>query len=81
MKELIVYLKSDDLISEKCQKVLESQFSGVPLHGLKRMLRNNGKGKVYDSELKSFALTLQFYSTKAILQQKMFLFLLYGCFC
>ena len=65
MKELIVKLKDDDLISGNCEKILEKYFSGVPLMLLKRIVKGNGRGRTYDPKLKSFALTLQFYSTKA----------------
>ena len=59
--------------------MLESQFSGVPLELMKRMIfvkesssgegkvkgGGKGKGKKYSDELVAFALTLQFYSSKA----------------
>ena len=43
---------------------MERDFSSVPLALLKRMNSNSGKGCKYSPELKSFALTLQFYSSK-----------------
>lgn len=45
--------------------MLERNFSGVPVALLKRMNLSSGKGSKYSPELKSFALTLQFYSSKA----------------
>ena len=46
--------------------MLSQTFSGVPLAVLKRMSnKKSGKGNKYSPEMKSFALTLQFYSAKA----------------
>jgi hypothetical protein len=47
--------------------MLNQTFEGVPLALMKRVKSNkkSGKGCVYSTELKSFALTLQFYSAKA----------------
>jgi hypothetical protein len=47
--------------------MLNQTFEGVPLALMKRVKSNkkSGKGCVYSPELKSFALTLQFYSAKA----------------
>lgn len=46
--------------------MLKQTFSGVPLSQMKRMTnKKTRKGSKYPPELKSFALTLQFYSAKA----------------
>ena len=45
--------------------MLQRNFSGVPVELFKRMSTNSGKGCKYSPQLKSFALTLQFYSAKA----------------
>lgn len=68
MKSLINKLKSKELISANCEDLLEKNFSGVPLDILKRASstkNKSGNGLKYSSEIRSFALTLQFYSTKA----------------
>jgi hypothetical protein len=58
-------LKEKDLITSACEEMLERIFSDVPVALFKRMASNAGKGCKYSPELKAFALTLQFYSTKA----------------
>ena len=66
LKDVIKKLSDKKLISTICEKVLERNFSGVPLKMLKRMARKKtGRGVEYSNELRCFALTLQFYSTKA----------------
>ena len=45
--------------------MLQRNFSGLPVELFKRMSTNSGKGCKYSPQLKSFALTLQFYSAKA----------------
>ena len=68
MKEIVKSLKQQDLISNNCEEMLNQTFSGVPLALMKRMTaKKTGKGWRYSPMLKSFALTLQFYSTKGIL--------------
>ena len=46
---------------------MKQTFSGVLLEMMKRMTsgKKTGKGYKYSPELRSFALTLQFYSSKA----------------
>ena len=61
-------LQNGGMISEQCAEMLDSTFSGVPLEMMKRLLKNkDGKTsrEEYNKVLKSFALTLQFYSSKA----------------
>ena len=55
------------IISLNCEEMLNKAISGVPLAVMKRMTsgRSSGKGCKYSPELRSFALTLQFYSAKA----------------
>lgn len=61
-------LKKQDLISSNCETILRSTFSDVPLAVMQRILRQKSK-KVsrvsFPVELRSFALTLSFYSMKA----------------
>ena len=66
LKSVFKELKERNLISSACEEMVKSTFSGVPLELINRMMqRKTGKGCAYSPELKSFALTLQFYSTKA----------------
>lgn len=66
-------LKNRKLMSDDATSVLEKSFSGIPLQLMKRCLHNicnEGKGKKqmrkkFPEELRSFAMTLQFYSQKA----------------
>lgn len=54
------------MISESCGEILEQRFSGIPNEIFQRMKRQPGrKGIKYTKELKSFAMTLQYYSAKA----------------
>ena len=65
LKDITKELSDKNLITSTCQEMLESNFFGVPFALLKRMNLKSGKGSKYSPELKSFALTLQFYSSKA----------------
>ena len=67
LKTVVKQLREKHLISSSCEEMLQRSFSGVPLALLKRMTsaKKSGKGLKYSPELKSFALTLQFYSSKA----------------
>ena len=65
LKSVVTQLKERKLISSSCEEMLTRDLSGVPIALLKRMTSKAGKGCKYSPELKSFALTLQFYSTKA----------------
>ena len=59
-------LKNQNLISSDLASSLEQNFSGVSKEIILRGLtRKKGKSKVYPEEIRSFALTLQFYSNKA----------------
>ena len=64
LKGIVKQLKERDLISSACEEMLERNFSRVPIALFKRMSSNAGKGCKYSPHLKSFALTLQFYSAK-----------------
>ena len=54
-----------DLISSACEEMLQINFCEVPVALFKRMSSNSGKECKYSPELKSFALTFQFYSAEA----------------
>jgi hypothetical protein len=64
--QIIKQLRQDNLISSNCEEMLSQTFSGVPLALMKRVsAKKSGKRSKYTPEMKSFALTLQFYSAKA----------------
>ena len=66
LETVIQSLKDKQLISRDCQDFLTDNFSGTPLSILKRMsVKKSGKGRKYPQELKSFAMSLQLYSTRA----------------
>lgn len=67
LKSVVDSLREKNLISTNCAEMLESNFGAVPREIFERILdkkegRNPGQ---YPEELKAFAMTLQFYSTKA----------------
>ncbi|KAK7879526.1 hypothetical protein WMY93_033763 [Mugilogobius chulae] len=63
LAEVIKELKEKSLISTGCAEMMDSSFSGVTKELLRRMEKGN-KSKVSE-ELRSFAMTLHFYSAKA----------------
>ena len=67
LKTVVKDLRQRNLITSACEEMLNTTFSGVPRELMKRMTsgKRTGKGSVYSPELRSFALTLQFYSSKA----------------
>ena len=71
LKNLVQHLKKNDYINSSSENILNQSLSGVPLALMKRVIsgkkpgKHNGKGRKYSNELTAFALTLQFYSTKA----------------
>jgi hypothetical protein len=67
LKEVVHELRKKDLISTDREHMLNQTFTGLPLAITKRMVskKKSQKGCAYSPELKSFALTLQFYSAKA----------------
>ncbi|GFO05000.1 THAP domain-containing protein 9 [Plakobranchus ocellatus] len=64
LSEIVQDLKNKNYVSDSCAESLEQSFSGVPLQLMKRILQKKGQGSFHPS-LKAFAITLQFYSTKA----------------
>ena len=67
LKTVVKHLSQKQIISPSCEEMLNQTFSGASLDLMKRITsgRKSGKGSKYLPELKSFALTLQFYSAKA----------------
>ena len=75
LKNVIKTLKREDLISSNCKAMWKQHFEGLPLALFTR--KTSTLKKKYSKELKSFALTLQFYSSKAYgYVRKMFNFVL-----
>ena len=60
-------LKEKNLINSDCATMLETTCSGVPKELMKRLVSQKKKKNLgaYPLELRSFAMTLKFYSTKA----------------
>ena len=68
LQTIVENLQKQHLVNEQCVEMLEQTFSGVPKQLMERIVKHTGKNvtrKSYPSELRAFALTLQFYSTKA----------------
>ena len=67
LKTIVKQLREKKLTSSNCEELLNQTFSGVPLEVMKRTTPGKvyGRGRKYSPQLRSFALTLQFYSTKA----------------
>ena len=67
LNSVVSELKEKNLINSDCANMLETTFSGVSKELMKRLVTQK-KGKnpgAYPLELRSFAMTLKFYSTKA----------------
>eukprot|EP00745_Piridium_sociabile_P017458 TRINITY_DN26262_c0_g3_i1.p1 TRINITY_DN26262_c0_g3~~TRINITY_DN26262_c0_g3_i1.p1 ORF type:complete len:251 (+),score=56.55 TRINITY_DN26262_c0_g3_i1:228-980(+) len=67
LKTVVKTLKDKNLVTSQCAELLDSTFSGVPNDVMKRLLnkKNNKHCGEYTPELRSFAMTLNFYSAKA----------------
>ena len=68
LKVIVNQARKNKLLSENAQKNLRRKYSGITLEILNRKAEvkgKSGKGIAYNEDLKSFALTLQYYSTKA----------------
>ena len=67
LKDLVQHLKKSGLITSSSEYILKKSLSGIPLALMNRVIstKKNGKGRKYSDELTAFALTLQFYSSKA----------------
>lgn len=73
LQEIVQNLRNGKLLSEDALTVLEKSYSGLPMKLMKRAVENmrrkengkkQGRSKVPE-EIRSFAMTLQFYSGKA----------------
>ena len=61
---LVSEQKKDKLVSSDCASILETTFSGVPKELLKRLVMQKEKKNPdkYLKKLRTFAVTLKFYS-------------------
>ena len=64
LTDIIKELRNSQMISSNCKEMLRQSCSGVPLEVMKRITSKKSRAS-YSEELKSFALTLCFYSLKA----------------
>ena len=66
-KEVIAELRREDLITKKAEEMINKTLSDESREIFQRIINGDAgkKGCEFPPELKSFALTLQFYSTKA----------------
>ena len=67
LASVVSELKEKSLINSDCAALLETTFSGVPRELMKRLVSQKKKKNpgAYPLELRSFAMTLKFYSAKA----------------
>ena len=67
LASVVSELKEKNLINSDWATMLETTFSGVPRELMKRLVSQKKKKNLgaYPPELRSFAMTLKFYSTKA----------------
>ena len=67
LEGVVEELKRRNLVSDECASILENTYAGVPKEIMKRIVLQKKKKNpgAYPSELRSFALTLKYYSSKA----------------
>ena len=67
LASVVSELKENNLINNDCATMLETTYSGVSRELMKRLVSQKKKKNpgAYPPELRSFAMTLKFYSTKA----------------
>lgn len=67
LKALIDKLKQFGYLSENCSSLLKENFEDLPTDLIKNEFKNKGKttGARYDDNMKTFAVTLYFYSPRA----------------
>jgi hypothetical protein len=68
LKTVVADLKKKHMISTDCETLLNNPFSGVSLAIMKKIVSHKSarpSRKAHPEELKSFAMTLSFYSLKA----------------
>jgi hypothetical protein len=67
--QVVSNLEDEKLVTPNAADVLKSSFSGIPQELMSRMLKNSKNGTItrstYSPVLRTFALTLSFYSAKA----------------
>ena len=67
LQNVVDDLKKKKLVSDECAAILETTFSGVPQKLMRRIVqqKKSKSAGAYSPELRSFALTLKYYSSKA----------------
>lgn len=67
LQSVVDELRNKNLVSDDCATILENTFSGVSQELMSRIVTQQKKKNpgAYTPELRAFALTLKFYSTKA----------------
>ena len=67
LQNVVDDLKKKKLVSDECAAILETTFSGVPQQLMRRIVqqKKSKSAGAYSPELRSFALTLKYYSSKA----------------
>ena len=63
LEDIVQSLNDNGLISTECQQFLNQNISSIPKELVKRLLKK--RNTTYPPELRSFAMTLQYYSAKA----------------
>lgn len=63
LEDIIQTLTDNGLISTECRETLHQTISDIPAQLVKRLMKK--KNTSYSPELRSFAMTLQYYSAKA----------------
>ena len=67
LESVVQELKSRNLVSDECAEILENTYAQVPKEIMKRIIlqKKNKNPGAYPPELRSFALTLKYYFSKA----------------
>ena len=67
LQTVVDELKKKNFVSDKCAILLENTFSGVSRKMMERLVQQKKKksSSAYPPELRSFAITLKYYSSKA----------------
>ena len=67
LTSVVSALKKENLISSECATMQETTFSAVPKELMKKLVTQKKKKNpgAYPKELRTFAMTLKFYSAKA----------------
>ena len=75
LKEVVQNLNEKILVRESVQDILQNTSSKVPVHLFQRLVNSKTKkgDRTYSKELKSFSITLQFYSSRSTILELLIL--------